>query len=382
MNVLIFLAVLSATHQELPLIPTPTPASGAQTWKPVVGQPAPEPGLRGWIDEETKAPEQEQRVESTSIGGMLPISRKSKTLAELSDHVVIVHTFAWDDAAATENALPLVRDLLAANADRRLAAIGIANAVDKEAARTQARSLQLEHPIAMQDFAQPGSTYVDLGAHPACYAFVVGRGGGLVWSGDPLEEEKGLLAAVKDALLVPEVVRIAQPLHAKLAKGLGEYYAGRLSRALALAAEERKQAEKPAGAACLADAKLLEKTALEAQHDWLRKLSEAAASKDATVYVALLSACQTGFARGEIAKDLVRLEKEARKDGFFEMRLLDSKKYLAMLDERPVLFPARKDAAGDKFAKKLESFVRSTPNSTEETRTAQALADRYRFLAR
>lgn len=381
MNVLIFLAALGATPQDLPPIPAP-PVAQAPAWKPVVGQPAPEPGLSDWIDEEAKAPDQAKRIESTSVGGMLPNSRKAKTLAELADHVVIVHTFAWDDAAATEHALPLIRDLLAANSDRRLAAIGIASAVDRQTARTRAKALQLEHPIAMQDFAQPGSSYVDLSVHPACYAFVVGRGGGLVWSGDPFKEEKGLLAAVKEALGVPELVRIAQPLGPELSKALGEYYAGRLSRALALAQDQRKQAEKSADAARLAEAKLLENTALEAQHTWLSKLGEAAARKDATLYVALLGACQAGFARGEIAKDLERLEQEARKDGFFEMRLLDSKKYLAMQAERPVLFPARKDAAGDKFAKKLESFVRSTPNSTEETRTAQALADRYKFLAR
>jgi hypothetical protein len=98
--------------------------------------------------------------------------------------------------------------------------------------------------------------------------------------------------------------------------------------------------------------------------------------------VALVRACKAGLAKSDVQKDLDRLDKEAHKDGFLEMRLLESQKYLEMLDDRPVMFPARKESAGDRFAAKLESFVRSTPNSTDETRTAKALADRYRLMAK
>ena len=62
--------------------------------------------------------------------------------------------------------------------------------------------------------------------------------------------------------------------------------------------------------------------------------------------------------------------------------MLESHKYLNMLDDRPVLFPVRKEAAAESFAIKLEAFVRSTPNSTEETRTAKSLSDKYRQTAR
>jgi hypothetical protein len=95
-----------------------------------------------------------------------------------------------------------------------------------------------------------------------------------------------------------------------------------------------------------------------------------------------VESCKSAFARGDIAADLARLEKEVHKDTFFEMRLMDTQKYREMLDDRPILFPVRRDAAGDRFASRLEGFVRSTPNSTDETRTAKELADRYRLTAR
>jgi hypothetical protein len=275
-----------------------------------------------------------------------------------------------------------VRDLVSANSDRRLAAIGIVNATDRESARAQAKSLQLEYPIAMHDFDQGGLAFVDLAAQPVSFVFVVGRGGGLAWMGDPVAEERKFLAALNAALALPEVVRIERPLHERLNKARGEYYAGRLSRALDMAVNEQKVAEKGADSALLDDARLLERAALDAQHTWLRAISEAAARKDATAYVSLLGACETGFARGEVAKDLERIEKELHKNNFFEMLVLDAKKYQALMEDRPVLFPSRKESAGDRFAKKLEGFVRSTSNSTNESRTAQALVDRNKFTAR
>jgi hypothetical protein len=354
----------------------------AARWKPVVGQPAPEIDCPTWID--SGAPSKGKVTTTTSVSseGGVPVSRKAKKLADLADHVVIVHTFAWNDAAAKDKALPLVRDLVAANSDRKLAAIGIADGLELEAAKASAKTLGLEHPIALEDLAKSKSPYADLSEHAACFAFVVGRGGGLLWQGNPAQDEKGFLAAVKSALELHPVGRVERKLHDRLAKALTEYYAGRLSRAVAIAADDRKAAEKTGDKQWIEDTKLLDQVARETQLTWLRELENAAAKKDATTYVALVRACKAGLAKSDVQKDLDRLDKEAHKDGFFEMRLIESQKYLEMLDDRPVMFPARKESAGDKFAGKLEAFVRSTPNSTDETRTAKALADRYRLMAR
>ncbi len=371
--------------QEPLSLPIPEPAAvlgEASTWRPAVGQPAPEPALAAWIDDVASKDGTKKLEQTVRSAGDVPTSRKAKTLAELADHVVIVHTFAWGDGLSVGKALPLIRDLLAANSDRRLAAIGICDFVETETARGNAKSLFLEHPIAIEKFEESHPPFVDPKLHPPCWAFVVGRGGGLRWQGDPARDEKAFLTAVKDALEVPEVAAVGRPLHERLAKALAEYYAGRLSRALSLAMDERDAAQKSADKAGLGDAQMLEKTVHESQLIWLRDLENAAAKQDSTAYVALVRACRLGFAKGDVAKDLERLDREAHKDGFFEMRLIDSQKYFEMFEERPILFPARKDAAGEKFAKKLESFVRSTANSTEETRSAKALADRYRLTAR
>jgi hypothetical protein len=356
-------------------------ADSVPSWKPVVGQPAPELSFSKWLNVDA---EKKGAASTTTVSSehSQPVSRKSKALSDLRDHVVIVHTFAWNDVAAKEKALPLLRDLLAANSDRRIAAIGIADDLELEAARAAAKSMGLEQPIAVDKLADSKSPYVDLATHAACFAFVVGRGGGLLWAGNPALDEKGFLAAVKDALARHAVVPVERRLHEKLGKALAEYYAGHLSRALTLAQDERKAAEKSGEKQVSEDARLLESTAKDAQLAWLREIGEATLKKDATRYVELVQVCKAGLARGDVAADLDRLEKEVHKDNFFEARLLDAQKYLELLDDRPILFPVRRDAAGDRFAGKLEGFARSTPNSTYETRTAKDLADRYRLTAR
>lgn len=358
----------------------PDAADAAPTWKPVVGQPAPEVACATWITE-PGAKGVTTTTTVTNVGGV-PVSRRARTLAELADHVVIVHTFAWDDRAARDVALPLVRDLLSANGDRKLTAIGIGSAIEVADARSSAKSLQLEHPIALEKLNESRSPYVDLRAHAACWAFVVGRGGGLEWQGNPAQDEKGFLNAVREALDRHPVGRLDRRLHERLGKALAEYYDGKLSRAIASAQDERKAAEKSNDRTLSEDAQVLERAARETQLAWLREVGDAATRHDATAYVALVQACKVGLARGDVQKDLDRLEKDVHKDGLFEMRLLESQKYLDMLADRPVTFPVRKDAAGDKFAQRLEAFLRATNNSTDETRTARSLVDRYRLTAR
>jgi hypothetical protein len=345
-----------------------------------VGQPAPDVACTTWTD---VVPEAKGTVAASAPikGDVIPVLKPRK-LFDLKDHVVIVHTFAFDDAAAKEKMLPLVRDLLAANSDRKLTAIGIANKIALEDAKTNAKALGLDYPIALEDLTKSTSPYVDPGAHAACWAFVVGRGGGLLWQGNPALDEKGFSAAVKGALDLRPVARVQRKLNDRLVKALAEYYAGHLTRAAVIADEEVKAGQKILDMQRVDDGIMLGKAARESQAAWLRDLSEAALNKDATTYAGVVRACKAGMAKSDMQKDFDRLEKEAHKDGSFEGRLLESQKYLGMLDERPVLFPVRKETAGDKFADKLEAFVKATPNQTDETRTAKSLADRYRLTAR
>jgi hypothetical protein len=377
LSILGLFACFPALAQDGPkLLPDPPPL----LWKPVVGQPAPDVNCKKWIDVMVEA--KGTVTASVSMQKTTSVSLKARKLFDLKDHVVIVHTFAFDDASAREKELPLVHDLLLANADRKLAAIGIANKTELEAARAQAKEMGLDYPIALEDLTKSDSPYVDLKAHAACWAFVVGRGGGLLWQGNPTVDEKGFLAAVKSALDLYPVARVERRLNDRLVKALGDYYGGRLSRADAAAQDELKAGQKVLDMQRVDDAKLLDKAVHDTQLAWLGKLTEASAQKDATTYAALERAAKIAFAKGDMQKDLDRLQNEAHKDGFFEARMLESRKYLSMLDDRPVLFPVRKESASDTFATKLEAFARATPNSTEETRTAKSLSDKYRESAR
>jgi hypothetical protein len=47
-----------------------------------------------------------------------------------------------------------------------------------------------------------------------------------------------------------------------------------------------------------------------------------------------------------------------------------------------VLFPVRKESAGDTFANKLDAYARTATNATDEARTAKSLSDKYRQIAR
>jgi hypothetical protein len=375
------LATSLSAAQAAPAARPPESQDAPPIVRPVVGQPAPEPALAQWLDAE---PDREgaTRASSVNVRGMIPTSRRAHTLAELADHVVIVHTFSWSDEAANRLALPLVRDLLAANSDRRIAGIGIADGLALEAARSAAKSAGLEHPIAIEELSTSRCPYVDLAARAACSAFVVGRGGGLLWQGNPATEQAAFLAAVERALALHPVLRLERALREALGKALGEYYAGRLSKAVALAQSARKAAEKSEDPVLLADAERMESHARGTQLAWMRELGEIAVRKDALAYVLLGRACQAAFARGEVQTDLEELERAMHKDRFFETRVLEVQKYVALQDERPPFFPVRRDAAGDRFAARLEGFLRSTSNANDETRTARDLVDRYRLTAR
>ncbi len=372
-----FLACFPAWAQDGPkLLPDAPPL----IWKPVVGQPAPDINCKKWIDITVES----KGTISASVSSQKPpaVSLKARKLFDLKDHVVIVHTFAFDDAVAKDKVLPLVRDLLLANSDRKLAAVGIANKTELETARNEAKEIGLDYPIALEDMSRSDSPYVDLKAHAACWAFVVGRGGGLLWQGNPAVDDKKFLAAVKDALDLYPVTRVERKMNDRLVKALAEYYAGRLAKAGSLAEDEMKAGQKVLDMQRVDDAKMLDNAVRETQNAWLGKLTEASTQKDAAGYAALERAAKVGFAKGDAQKDLDRLQNEAHKDGFFESRLLESRKYLNMLDERPVLFPARKETASEAFATKLEAFARASSNATDETRTAKSLADRYRQTAR
>jgi hypothetical protein len=373
---LAILPTLPALQDPAPAAPPPAPPAAARI---EIGQPAPEIPDAAWID---RAKPEQPKLENFTTDGAGKKSKRARKLAELADHVVLVHALPLDDTLAAERGSALVRELLAANQDRRLTAIGFLRGAELAAAQEFARRAGLEHPLALVDPALPAPAYADLELHAAGCVHVVGRGGGLLWHGDALRDSKAFLGAVERALGAPALPRLERPVDVRFAKALGEYWDGRLSKAAALAAPLQQAAEKSGDAAAAADARVVQDAVRDAQVAWLAELRDAAATKDPARWLATSDALRAAFQKGEALKEVERLGKELKKDGFFEMRLRDAKTWRELCADRPVLFPERQDAAGDRFADKLASYVRSTANSTEETRTAQALLDRYRAAAR
>ncbi len=301
-------------------------------------------------------------------------SRRARKLSELRDHVVLVHATPLADADTAERALALVRDLVAANQDRRIAAIGFLGAPDATAAQDFAQRVGLDHPLAL---AAGPSPYADLDAHPAGCVHVIGRGGGVLWHGDAARDTKAFLESVDRALAAPDVPPLERRLDARLEKALEEYWSGRFAKAASLAQSVERAAAKSEDAAAERDAQLLQQAVTDAEVAWMRELRASAVRQDATAWLAQARAVAAAFPRSAASKEADRMEKDLKKEGGFASRLRDAGIWLDLCADRPVLFPERKDAAGDRFADKLASYVRSTSNSTEETRTARALLERY-----
>ncbi|MCZ6598595.1 MAG: hypothetical protein O7B99_13210 [Planctomycetota bacterium] len=350
-----------------------------------VGEPAPDIGLSEWLGEDQadgvkKIIKKVGGVGDVDLGDLGDLddllgfgSTRGQT-AKHHGHALIVHTFDWDDPASGIELVALVVDLVSANQARELAAIGIASPIDEKIGADLALRRGIEHPVALTDLLGSGSPYVAGAVNGLTYAFLIGPSGELVWRGNPMKKEAGFLEAVRDALARHPLPRVEWPLHDELDPALAGYYPGELSRAESAAAKTESGA-KPGLAA---DADYLQKRIGLAAIELLHDLREAVSKRRVDDFVVLRHFGRIAFPRGEIAKEIGRLEKEALKVTNFQNRMRDNEKWLDLQEDRPALFPARKSRTGNKLAKKLEKFLRSTSNSLRVTRTAQELLDRYR----
>ncbi|MEM7306990.1 MAG: hypothetical protein AAF682_09990 [Planctomycetota bacterium] len=290
---------------------------------------------------------------------------------------LIVHAFAWDDKKSTERVLPLMRDLLRANADRGLAVIGIADELlpdarpeDRLAAELNALSThRVTYPVASADLGRSPSPYAD-GRNDA---FVIGPNGALLWRGDPIAAQKDLLDALGRAYERPHVAVLRRPLDAKLARAESAYLAAELKDALAKAKKLLKSKNSEAAASARTVVNLVEST----QWAWLEELRKHAAGGPDLRYFELAEALRSALPKGEAAKELEEIEKALKKEKLWRLRNQDLTKWIELRRERPALFPARKSKGGDAFAKELEKFLRTTANSNEATKEAKALLERY-----
>jgi hypothetical protein len=295
-------------------------------------------------------------------------ARAGDDLPGLHGWVVLVHPLDWEQDRMPE----LVVDLARANADRGLIVRSIAPELDTEQALERMQRWDADWRVGLVAEDAEGIWAQWALASPGDVA-LVGRGGELAWIG-MLDDEKSLLKAVEELLPRPIVPALSPPSQAELDRALEKYWEGELSKAASLAESAAKGADE---ALATAAQDLIDAVA-EAEMSWPRELGEARRGNNELRYLRLLAAIEKAFPRGDAADAAEEIDKEARRDTFFPGRLHDGENYLELLEDRPILFPARKDSKGNAFARKLEKLLQASSNDIPSTQRARALLDAYR----
>lgn len=286
-------------------------------------------------------------------------------LADLRGSVVVVRAFDWRGPQDFRQVSPLIGDLLAANADRRLSVLGIAaprRDVDVDA---RARQMGLEHPIAL---CAPGkSPYFDPEATGLPFACVVGPNGEVVWRGDPAAEQAAFLASVQDALGRHAGLDFDDPLPAEFDGVLGAWYRGRWDEARR---DARALGAHDARFTTTAERFVRHVDAFEQR--CARDLRALHAADRPLAFCRLVDAFGRGFPRSRALREaLATFEEERLRRGGW--RWTEAQCYAQLERDRPVLFPTRPDEPGKRYLARLRKTLRNAREETEVTRLARSL---------
>ena len=343
-------------------------------------QLAPDLGLTSWLQPHA---EEGRSFERNVNRSGRPGEQASKQDGEDRSRVaayhgvpLVVHTLAWNDSKCTGELLPLMRDLVLANVDRGIAMIGVAQSdgeEDPQGDLDRYKSHDLPYPVAREDLFASESPYVDVAGHGLAYAHVIGPNGALLWSGNPLEDQDDFLGSVQAAYNRIVVPRLERPLHANLRKATANYLEGRLRKAL----DQAVKALPSKDDAQRADAGLMIDLIAEAEKGWLREAHTLAAGMGRLRFLEVARALREALPRSDAVDEIEDMEKELRKELAWSIRSKELEEWLDLREARPPLFPVRSSRDGDRFAAKLEQYLRKTSNSHEGTQAAEDLLDRY-----
>ena len=345
-----------------------------------LGQLAPDLALESWLEPEIDEGRSFQRnINTSGKPGELAGKQRGDGRAQVRSYhgvPLIVHTLAWNDATCTGEVLPLMRDLVRANEDRGIAMIGVSQSDGQEdpaADYEQWQEHELAYPVAREDLMASESPYVDLAANGLVHAFVIGPNGALLWRGDPAAEQRDFLAAVDQAYGRTVVPALERPLHPVYRQATADYLAGRLHKVLDQATKLMVSADD----AQREDGGALIDLVHAAQEDWRERAHMLAAGTPRMEFLVVARDLRACLPKSKAAKELKDIEKDLNKKTFWTLRSKELKEWLELREERPALFPARSSKAGDRFARKLEKYLRKTNNSHEATQAAETLLARY-----
>lgn len=354
-----------------------THAAPPTTTGPAVGHHAPDHRLRGFVGADSsnqKVVKRNQDGRTTRTGSTAPTD-----LSDVHGRVVLLHSSPWKDAERTATVARLINDALRSNEDRGIAAIGITAGEPGEEVSKKAERLDIRWPVALVTGEGRSTPYYapdELGPE---FLFLVGRSGEVVWRGDPLGEEKAFLEALDTALRGHDAPVVGRDLRRELAEAQATYYQGDWEKARSSARKLKKKytgMEDRDSKAIARDANHLADLVYEHERDLRVRAREAIGKRKFVEFLAIQEAVERGFKRTDLPKEVKEISKVAFK-GMVGTMFNDAERWMKFQDARPVLFPARKSGKGDRFAKKLKSFVQSSPHDFAEKKLAKRMLEDY-----
>lgn len=333
--------------------------------------------LPGGMPEITEELEAKIKESFKGIGKAMNAGRKQPgDLAQYHKKVVLVHVIDWAEPAASSDLIDLMNDVVKANEDREVQAIGIME--DDEKSKTRAGEAGVAWPIGLTSLRNSPSLYVT--PTKQSRVFVIGRSGQLVWRGNPSTDRAGFLKALAAALNQLGAQRIERNLGEPFDDALSLYYGESLTKALAQA--KRLKTAARTDARQRVDAEHLRIAAKDTELSWLRAMRAGAQRRrDFDKYVRNIDGLVKAFPRGT-GKEARAHEKATSRKSSNALRLKDERKLQALQIIRPALFPARKNKKHDRFAKRVNKFLSSKMLTNEAERRALDLLDRYRSTAK
>jgi hypothetical protein len=280
--------------------------------------------------------------------------------------------------------VPLAVDLRRANADRGLAVVSLSGLNQQQDVAADhflkvAEELGIEHAQGEASYFGEYTPYFNLNhMSSTTYCFVISRSGVVVWHGDPSTHGEEFLEALARALAEPGPPPLAEGFAADagelvrpaaLAYGVGDYGRAREEAERMLKRQGRRKEAEARAAVAAAEELLVE---IDAHRDALQKaLDDAWERKDAGAFHATAEALARGYPRTPAAAHAMELRKRAGEEAAFAAALEALERWNEVVRERPLLWPARVEPDGKRFARKLEKYLASVPEDAPGVATGR-----------
>lgn len=308
-------------------------------------------------------------------------------LGRMRGDVVIVHSWGYFCGSCVRVGVPMVVDLHAANRDEGVSILSLTCQVEDGQPDDHfvgvGTEMGIDHPMALASTFGEYSPYLNLNHQKnLTWCTVIGRHGAVVWKGDPSSDGEEFLEAVRTAVHERDVADLGDPFAEPLREALVEVVAGDYPKALKRARKISNAYGKKKGddaAAVAADAARLIAWIEEHQARSLAALESALQAGDAEAFVRAHHALVERHPKTDAAKRAAAARKEwkATPDLLADVEAWET--WLALERERPVLFPARADKAGKRYAKALRSYL-SKNQAGPGAATAAALVEAFELL--